>query len=45
MDRTEQAIKDAITIGKWVADNPIADDEDVDNDDESAYGGQPPNNG
>ena len=34
-----------MTIGKWVADNPIADDEDVDDDDESAYGSQPPSNG
>ena len=45
MDHTEQTIEDAITIGKWVANNPIANDEDVDNDVESTNGGQPPSNG
>ena len=45
MDHPEQAIEDAMTTGKWVADNPIVDDEDIDDDDESAYGGQPPSNG
>ena len=45
MDRTKQDIEDAMTIGKWVADNPIADDEDVDEDDESTDGGQAPTNG
>ena len=44
MDHTEQAIEDAMTIGKWVANNPIAKDEDVDDDEESADGGQPPSN-
>ena len=38
MDHTEQAIEDDITIDKWVADNPVADDEDVDDDEESADG-------
>ena len=45
MDRTKQDIEDAMTIGKWVADNPIADHEDVDEDDESTNGGQAPTNG
>ena len=45
MDHTEQAIEDAMTIGKQVADSPVTDDEEVDDDDESADGGQPPSNG
>ena len=45
MDSSEQAIEDAMTIGKWVADTPVVDDEDGDNVEESANGGQRPSNG
>ena len=45
MDPTEQAIQDAVTIKTYVAANPVLDEEDRDNVEESADGGQLPING
>ena len=42
---TKHAIEDAMTIRKWVADNTVADYEDIDDDEDFVDGGQPPSNG
>ena len=45
IDHTEQTIEDTVTIGTYVAANPVVDEDDEDDVEELTDGGQLPNDG